>query len=163
MSHRSVKMMTPGFAAFRWESTSLAIYSRKCTGKLVSQLYIQLTSSEVSYLSDSPQGCRFGKESSERCNGPFKRQVHRVVQHTTNHRAAIRVVWDSQSLHSEAEPIQFCASCCSTYFGTFSNLDSAAKSTPYCRSNENSIPGHPSAADFSHSTFHAFNPSKDTS
>lgn len=33
---------------------------------------------------------------------------------------------------AKQNPIQFSVSCRSTYFGTFSNLDSAAKSTPYC-------------------------------
>ena len=40
------------------------------------------------------------------------------------------VVCDSQSLHNEAEPIQFCPSCRSISFRTFPDFDSAAKSTP---------------------------------
>ena len=47
MPHCSVKMMTSGFAEFQWESTSLTIYSRKCARKLVWQLFIQLTASEL--------------------------------------------------------------------------------------------------------------------
>ena len=79
-----------------WTVTQGNVQESWCRNYIYSSLH-------PSYLSDSPQRCRFGKESSEGCNEPFKRQVHRVEQHTTNHRAAIRVVYNSQSLHSEAE------------------------------------------------------------
>ena len=79
-----------------WQSTQGNVQESWCRNYIYSSLH-------PSYLSDSPQRCRFGKESSEVCNEPFKRQFNRVVQHTTNHRAAIRVVYNSQSLHSKAE------------------------------------------------------------
>ena len=70
-----------GIAMCPWESTSWKICFRICARKLIWLPFIPLTPSELLQLhpSNNPESCRFGKPTSEECDGPRKWQIHWIV------------------------------------------------------------------------------------
>ena len=142
-----------GFAAFRWASTSSTIYSRKCARKLVWQLFIQLTA--PSYLGDSPESYRLGKQSNEDVTG---HSSDRSIE-SYNARLAIEQQFESSAIVSRFITKQNQCNSVLPAVPTPSApfpVSIQQQNQLHSRSTFN-VNSHPSAVDFSYSTFHGCN------